>query len=208
MGSGQSTKANKKIKPRGANEEQPLTQSKPKTKAQLQKEARLEAFNKNLYFATDRNGLNMFHRAALSFAVEIFEEAKAFYPESTPEDHARWASSTESSSGVSPLTFAIINYKKDLLAKRSEFISYLVQDLKCNVDTANTKTYWTPLHWAARHGDLDTVKLLISRQCKPSMPSREAIYPIDMAGFFNHQECLKALIEYSIECFDSLKANL
>ena len=186
MGSGQSTKANKKVKPRGANEDQPLTQSKQKTKAQLHKEARLEAVNRNLYFATDRNGLNMFHRAALSFSVEIFEEAKAFYPDSTPEDHASWASSTESSNGVSPLTFAIINYKKDLLAKRSEFIRYLVQDLKCNVDTANTNTYWTPLHWAARHGDLDTVKLLISRQCKPSMPSREAIYPIDMAGFFNH----------------------
>ena len=84
MGSGQSTKANKKVKPRGANEEQPLTQSKQKTKAQLHKEARLEAVNRNLYFATDRNGLNMFHRAALSFSVEIFEEAKAFYPDSTP----------------------------------------------------------------------------------------------------------------------------
>lgn len=66
--------------------------------------------------------------------------------------------------GVCPLTISIYHNRDDLGPERFEFIKYQIQTLNCSVNTMNTETFWTPLHWAARFGDVETLKLLIGRK--------------------------------------------
>lgn len=50
-----------------------------------------------------------------------------------------------------------MNYRVDLQDERAKFIEYKIKFLKCEVNTMNTHSLWTPLHWAARYGDVQTI---------------------------------------------------
>ena len=60
------------------------------------------------------------------------------------------------------------------------------------------------MHWAARFGDRKTVKLLIQKKAKIFIPDSQGLFPIDIAGYFQHTEVVKLLVDYSIECFKLL----
>jgi ankyrin repeat protein len=68
----------------------------------------------------------------------------------------------------------------------------------------NKKSFWTPIHWAARFGDVETIKLLLSRKPKAFTPDYKCLFPIDLAGYFQHSEALKLLVDYSIDCYKEL----
>ena len=99
---------------------------------------------------------------------------------------------------------SIYNSRDDLGPERYEFIKYQVNELNCPVDNMNETSLWTPIHWAARFGDVETIKLLISRKVKAFTPDYKCLCPIDLAGYFNHEEALKLLVDYSIECYKEL----
>jgi ankyrin repeat protein len=63
------------------------------------------------------------------------------------------------------------------------------------------------LHWACRYGDLDIVKQLLHFGATPFTPDSKGFFPIDFAGFFNHSDVLKTLIDFSITKFDDLKSQ-
>lgn len=68
----------------------------------------------------------------------------------------------------------------------------------------NETSLWTPIHWAARFGDVETIKLLISRKVKAFTPDYKCLCAIDLAGYFNHEEALTLLVDYSIDCYKEL----
>lgn len=51
---------------------------------------------------------------------------------------------------------------------------------------ANKDSLWTPLHWASFYGDYEVVKMLLDNGANPCLPDVRGIFPIDLAGEFNH----------------------
>jgi ankyrin repeat protein len=43
------------------------------------------------------------------------------------------------------------------------------------------------MHWAARHGDTDIVKLLLDKGAKAFTPDNKGRFPIEIAGYFHHK---------------------
>ena len=66
---------------------------------------------------------------------------------------------------------------------------------------------WTPLHYAAAKGDISTINLLIEHKVQAFIPNREFEFAIDLAGKNGHDEAVKLLVDYSIECFQTLVAT-
>ena len=52
------------------------------------------------------------------------------------------------------------------------------------MDVLHSETYWTPVHWAARHGDYELLKLLLDKDAKAFTPDVKGRFPIDVAGYF------------------------
>ena len=65
------------------------------------------------------------------------------------------------------------------------------------------------MHWAARHGDLRLMDMLLRKKAKTVTPDYKGSYPIDYAGKFDHKGAVKRIVDYSIDMFDKLiEANL
>lgn len=54
---------------------------------------------------------------------------------------------------------------------------------------------WTPLHYAASKGHLDTVKLLIANKALVNAPSPDGTSPLMMAAYAGSQEVVRALLD-------------
>jgi len=58
----------------------------------------------------------------------------------------------------------------------------------------NSVTGFTPLHWAARYGELEIVKLLYEYDAKLCIPDRNGYLPIDYAGMFKQENVVEFLL--------------
>ena len=74
-------------------------------------------------------------------------------------------------------------------------------DHNAEVNCYNKYTFWTPIHWAARHGDVKLLEQLIKNKANPISPDIKGCFPIDYAGKFENKEAIKCLVEYSIDKF-------
>ena len=50
----------------------------------------------------------------------------------------------------------------------------------------NVYTGFTPLHWCARYGELDNVKMLCEAGANECIPDLMGFTPLDYAGKFEH----------------------
>jgi len=64
---------------------------------------------------------------------------------------------------------------------------------------------WTPLHWAASKGDLDIVNMLLDKGALECLPDELGIFPVDLSGFFRHDDVTNVLIEKSLERLEKLE---
>jgi len=65
---------------------------------------------------------------------------------------------------------------------------------------------WTPLHWAASKGDLDIVNMLLDKGALECLPDELGIFPVDLSGFFRHDDVTNVLITKSLERLERLKS--
>jgi len=69
-----------------------------------------------------------------------------------------------------------------------------------NVNVYNKNTFWTPLHWASRYGDLNVVKAILAKEeAQEYIPDKNGYFPIDYAGFFGHYAVVKFLIQQTLK---------
>ena len=68
--------------------------------------------------------------------------------------------------------------------------------LECgsNPNVRNSHTGFTPLHWAARHGEQEIVHLLLHAGAVEYLPDVWGFSPLAYAGRFGHQKIIKHLI--------------
>jgi len=68
----------------------------------------------------------------------------------------------------------------------------------------HSETFWTPVHWAARHGDYELLKLLLDKDAKAFTPDVKGRFAIDVAGYFEHKFSVKLIVEHSIRQYKLL----
>ena len=59
----------------------------------------------------------------------------------------------------------------------------------------NKHSGFTPVHWAARHGELEIVKLLCDKGACEYMPDHMGYTPLDYAGRFKHLKVVSYLVK-------------
>ena len=69
----------------------------------------------------------------------------------------------------------------------------------------HSETFWTPVHWAARHGDQELLQILLEKDAKAFTPDSKGRFPIDYAGYFNHKHTIQLLVRHSINIFKKLR---
>lgn len=141
-----------------------------------------------LYTDADKHGITVYHQSTSNFQAWVYEEGARL---SQPD-----VSKLQS---LTPLTLAITNFVE--CEQRTSFIAEVISKSDINRPEA---TSWTPLHYAASIGDAQTIKLLIQHKVQAFTPNKEFKFPIDLAGLNNHDESVKLLIDYSIQCFETL----
>ena len=159
---------------------------------------------KALQEEVDLNGLNPFHRAASDHDINLIMELMEIFP-GAKSDPRIWLD-RPTKHGVTPVHFACMYKHKGKAQEKKRFISYLLEN-GADPNKSNNYTYFTPLHWACRYGDLDIVKDLLHFGATPFVPDFSGYFPIDFTGFFGNSDVLKALIDFSISRFDDLKLN-
>ena len=89
---------------------------------------------------------------------------------------------------------------------RREFIFYLLENCAANVNVCNQNTLFTPLHWLARYGDTKLIEKFLSEQHEgiAFLPDRNAVFPLDYAGRFQHHETVAFLIRHGIQVYQKL----
>jgi ankyrin repeat protein len=68
----------------------------------------------------------------------------------------------------------------------------------------NQVSKWTPLHWIARYGDTEICKVMLESGGDPFIPDNNGYFPLDYAGYFQHEMMVKILVEHSIKRFKEL----
>ena len=79
------------------------------------------------------------------------------------------------------------------VAARNEGIVRLLLDRGADIN-AKTSIGWTPLHYAARHGDLDNCRALLNRGAVISAKAEGGQTPLHLASQYDHVELAKFLI--------------
>lgn len=109
---------------------------------------------RSLQDEVDINGLNSFHRAAADHNVNLVMELMEIYPEA--EFNAKLWLDVPSKHGITPLHFACMYRHKGKLQDREKFIEFLLEN-GADPNNCNQNTFFTPLHWACRYGDVSIV---------------------------------------------------
>ena len=82
-------------------------------------------------------------------------------------------------------------------SRRNELLSYLLAQ-SLQVNTVNTGTFWTPVHWACLHGDTQIVEQLIARKVNAFTPTQDGLFPIDLAGKGGFDRIVALLAAHSV----------
>ena len=112
----------------------------------------------------------------------------------------------ESKYGETPLLIASMLKNDRNPEQRYHFLRFILEQ-DAQVNCYNRYTFWTPMHWAARHGDIKLMELLMKNKAKAISPDATGCFPIDYAGKFDHTQAIKCLVDYSINKFDELIAK-
>ena len=72
----------------------------------------------------------------------------------------------------------------------------------------NQVSKWTPLHWIARYGDIELCKVMLEFGGDPFIPDKNGYFPLDYAGYFQHETMVKILVEHSIKRYKELVERL
>lgn len=104
--------------------------------------------------------------------------------------------------GNTPLELACIYNEAAKQSDKRSVVRLLLQ-YGASPITCNLRTQWTPMHWAARYGDVETLRAFISNQDStkrglPHTTDKRGLFPIDYAGLFGHDEAVRLLAEYSL----------
>lgn len=157
--------------------------------------------NENEASQWDKNGMNSFHRAAMSHNLKLILEVMEI--NSKVADKVNYWVNSQSSYGETPLLISCMLKHKGNDAERMRFIDFMLEN-GSQVNTGNRYSLWTPSHWAARHGDAGLVKKLIARGAFPFTPDKSGFFPIDYAGKFEHWDTVKELVKVSIDKYNML----
>ena len=89
----------------------------------------------------------------------------------------------------SPLALACI-YSNPQKKDDKEEIVRLLLDYDADPNIPNKFTKFTPLHWAARHGEKKIIKMLCANKAQEFLPERKGCFPVDYAGLFRHKSAV------------------
>ena len=76
-----------------------------------------------------------------------------------------------------------------------------------DLNARNRNTMWTALHWCALWGDSDSAELLLKRGAFAFLPSKDGVFPIDLAGFKGHDHTVSVLIHNILDELDRIQSN-
>lgn len=108
--------------------------------------------------------------------------------------------------GTTPLHFACMSKHKGKIEDRQNLIEFLLEN-GADPNNCNKHTFFTPLHWACRYGDIEIVNKLLLFGATPFTPDNKGFFPLDLAGLFNHSEIINLIVKHSIEKFKELVAT-
>lgn len=60
---------------------------------------------------------------------------------------------------------------------------------------AETRKGFTPLHLAAKYGDIGVARLLLARGAQPDAPGKSHITPLHMATYYGHPDIALLLLD-------------
>ena len=97
-----------------------------------------------------------------------------------------------------PLLLACI-YNYEVRREDKLEITQELLDNGSNPNVYNLYSGFTPLHWAARYGEVKIILMLLEAGAHEYCPDHKGYSALDYAGKFNHTEAMKILITVSIE---------
>lgn len=98
--------------------------------------------------------------------------------------------------GNNSLILACVHDAETKKLEKFKCIEFLIKECKADPNVRNKHTGFTPLHWAARYGEFKIVRLLCEEGgALEYIPDTMGYTPMDYAGFFQHHETLKYLID-------------
>ena len=109
------------------------------------------------------------------------------------QDNVKAEINAKSKYGETPLLIAIMTQNEHNSELRNQFISFLLEN-GADPNFCNKFTFWTPMHWAARYGDIVMINKLLENDATPFTPDRKGCFPIDYAGKFDHKETVQKLV--------------
>ena len=93
----------------------------------------------------------------------------------------------------SALMLACVAHNDVKIKDKMKIIKYLLK-FGSTPNVINKFTGFMPIHWCARHGELNNVEILIEKGINYCIPDFEGYLPIDYAGKFKHWPVVKFLI--------------
>lgn len=127
------------------------------------------------------------HRAAINGKLAAVKLLHAHIGDSQKTIHAR------DIDGDDALNLAIEGAHGNADAERLELITWLL-DQGADINVANNRQGWRPLHWAAQWGGKEVVSLLASRSPDLNIRDKEGRTALRLAAEFGRPETLRTLI--------------
>ncbi|CAD8164622.1 unnamed protein product [Paramecium octaurelia] len=143
------------------------------------------------FSTVDNNGRNLLHRAALQQNPKLIREILTEYSKLQQPMHAYI--NLNDKFGINAVQMCCFaNYNE-----RAACLELFLEDGDLN--SFNPRTLWSPVHWVAFYGDVESMQLLISKEAILFKTDYEGYYPLDLAGRNNKKIVANLIIEFLIQ---------
>ena len=140
----------------------------------------------------DRNGRFIFHRLAFEQNNETLTNLIQLIPKKPEfEQIIMHVINYPDAYGNTCLILACVKNERTS-DSRFKVLSTLIE-AGADINRRNDTTFWTALHWCAHWGDSKSIELLLKNNAFAFLPSKEGVYPVDLAGTKRFKESVKLL---------------
>lgn len=95
------------------------------------------------------------------------------------------------------IKFVKENSKVKFYLKGKQEVASILLDHNAPIE-AETRKGFTPLHLAAKYGDIGVARLLLARGAQPDAPGKSHITPLHMATYYGHPDIALLLLDKGI----------